>query len=90
MMIRTDTMGVTSIVRALSLNPATYPLLLHFFRSEDFILHRVEWCWQQIIIQSGLLYRVKGMVVMIGDGVKQSKEGRYMPGVKKLHQESEN
>jgi len=27
---------------------------------------------------------------MIGDGKKESKEGRYMPGVKKLHQESEN
>jgi hypothetical protein len=30
------------------------------------------------------------MTVMAGDGVMQSKEGRYMPGVKKLHQESEN
>ena len=27
---------------------------------------------------------------MVGDGVKECKEGRYMPGVKKLHQESEN
>jgi hypothetical protein len=31
-----------------------------------------------------------GMPVLIGDGVKQSKEGRKMPGVKRLHQESEN
>jgi hypothetical protein len=29
-------------------------------------------------------------VVLVGDGVKQSKEGRRMPGVKKHHQESEN
>ena len=28
--------------------------------------------------------------VLVGDGVKQSKEGRRMPGVKKLFQESEN
>jgi uncharacterized protein (UPF0332 family) len=27
---------------------------------------------------------------MVGDGVKQSKEGRRMPGVKRLHQESED
>jgi hypothetical protein len=31
-----------------------------------------------------------GMPILIGDGVKQSKEGRKMPGVKRLHQESEN
>ena len=30
------------------------------------------------------------MPILIGDGVKQSKEGRKTPGVKRLHQESEN
>jgi hypothetical protein len=30
------------------------------------------------------------MPILIGDGVKQSKEGKKMPGVKHLHQESEN
>jgi hypothetical protein len=30
------------------------------------------------------------MPILIGDGVKQSKEGRKMPAVKRLHQESEN
>ncbi|WP_339218393.1 hypothetical protein [Paenibacillus sp. FSL H8-0332] len=33
---------------------------------------------------------VKDRVVLVGDGMKQAKEGRRMPGVKKLHQESEN
>ncbi|WP_237690763.1 hypothetical protein [Paenibacillus caui] len=33
---------------------------------------------------------VNGMAVLIGDGMKQTKEARRMPGVKKLHQESEN
>ena len=36
------------------------------------------------------LYREGGFHVLVGDGVKQSKEGRRMPGVKKLFQESEN
>jgi hypothetical protein len=31
-----------------------------------------------------------GMPILVGDGVKQSKEGRRMPGVKRLHQESKN
>jgi len=90
LMIRTDTSGVTSIVRALNLSATTYPLLLHFFKSERYILTRLEWTWQNILASSSLLYRVRGMVVMAGDGVMKSKEGRYMPGVKKLHQESEN
>jgi len=30
------------------------------------------------------------MPILIGDGVKQPKEGKKMPGVKRLHQESEN
>ena len=29
-------------------------------------------------------------MILVGDGVKQCKEGLYMPGVKKLHQESED
>jgi hypothetical protein len=36
------------------------------------------------------VYRVDDAVVLIGDGVKQVKEGRRMPGVQKLHQESGN
>jgi hypothetical protein len=31
-----------------------------------------------------------GMPVLVGDGVKQSKEAGKMPSVKKLFQESEN
>ena len=90
LMIRTDTAGVASIVRAFNLSAATYPLLLHFFRSERFSLRHLEWRWQKILANSPLLYRVRGMAVMAGDGVMKSKEGRYMPGVKKLHQDSEN
>jgi hypothetical protein len=74
----------------MSLSAASYPLLLHFFRSEDYLLNGLEMKWQKIIANSDLLLRVRDMVVMVGDGVKQSKEGRFMPGVKKLHQESEN
>ncbi|EJW13829.1 putative transposase [Paenibacillus alvei DSM 29] len=46
--------------------------------------------WQGVVNRSAPLMRVRGRVVFVGDGVKQAKEGRHMPGVKKLHQESEN
>ena len=44
----------------------------------------------EVVLGSGLLYRVDGKTVLIGDGVKQSKEAYHMPGVKKLHQDSED
>ena len=36
------------------------------------------------------IYRVKKRCILVGDGVKQSKEAFHMAGVKKLLQESEN
>ena len=36
------------------------------------------------------MFTENGMPILIGDGVKQSKEGRKIPAVKRLHQESEN
>ena len=36
------------------------------------------------------MFTENGMPILIGDGVKQSKEGKKMPSVKRLHQESEN
>jgi hypothetical protein len=38
----------------------------------------------------GLLFRDDGLPILIVDGLKQVKEGKKIPGVKKLHQESEN
>ena len=36
------------------------------------------------------LYTVNGRIVLVADGIKVAKTGRKMPGVKKLHQESDN
>lgn len=36
------------------------------------------------------LYKEEDFHILVGDSVKQSKEERRMPGVKKLFQESEN
>jgi hypothetical protein len=89
-MVRGDHMGLTSIVRELSLTPSAYTAILHFFRAESWCICQVRWTWLHFLVKRQPLYRVGGKPVMVGDGVKQAKEGRYMPGVKKLHQESEN
>ncbi|WP_202950506.1 transposase [Paenibacillus alvei] len=90
LMVRSDHLGVTSIVRDLTLDPRHYESMLHFFRSSAWSLDSMRLAWQGVVNRSAPLMRVRGRVVFVGDGVKQAKEGRHMPGVKKLHQESEN
>ncbi|MDF9839661.1 MULTISPECIES: transposase [Paenibacillus] len=89
-MLRSDHLGVTSIIRDLSLPARCYESLIHFFRSSAWSLESLRLTWIQIVKQTAPLSYVNGMVVLIGDGMKQTKEARRMPGVKKLHQESEN
>lgn len=89
-MVRTDTLGVTSVIRDLAIFPGSYATMIHFFRSNAWNLNELITTWSQIIKALAPIYEEDGMTVLIGDGVKQSKEARKMPGVKKLHQESEN
>ncbi|MFB5269574.1 transposase [Paenibacillus enshidis] len=90
LMVRSDHLGVTSIVRDLSLDPRHYESMIHFFRSSAWSLESLRLAWQEAVRRFAPLLYVRGQVVLVGDGMKQAKEGRQMPGVKKLHQESEN
>ena len=103
LMIRQDHLGVTSIIRELGLKPQWYETMLHFFRSSAWNLEGVTAWWIQVVGSCGFLILENGMPILIGDGVKQGKgwsfasrtarpcdlEGRRMPCVKRLHQESE-
>ena len=88
---RKDLQGVTSIVRALGLEPACYDRLLDFFHSPALDLDKLTraWCALVFRLDPGIL-RVNGRPVLVGDGIKVAKAGRKMPGVKKLHQQSES
>lgn len=90
LMTRTDFLGVTSIIRCLFINPDRYESLIHFFRSDAFSANQLKQVWHRIVLQDDRLYKLNGKTLLLGDGTKQPKEGRYMPGVKKLFQESEN
>lgn len=90
LMLRTDKLGVTSVIRDLSLSPGCYEPMLHFFRSSAWSLDGIRKRWCLAVREYAPLYREDGLHVLVGDGVKQSKEGHRMPGVKKLFQESEN
>lgn len=89
-MLRSDALGVTSVIRDLSLNSRCYETLLHFFRSSAWSPQSLRQKWLQVVRQHAPLMRIQDRVVLVGDGMKQAKEARRMPGVKKLHQESEN
>lgn len=90
LMLRSDQLGVTSLVRDLSLHPRYYESLIHFFRSSAWSLESLRVTWLRVVRQWAPLMRVDDRIVLVGDGMKQSKEGRRMPGVKKMYQESEN
>ena len=91
MTVRRDLLGVTSIVRALGLEPACYDRLLDFFHSAALDLDKLTRAWRALVfrLDPGIL-RVNGKPVLVGDGIKVAKAGRKMPGVKKLHQQSES
>ena len=91
MTTRTDLMGVTSIVRALGLKPFCYDRLLDFFHSSALDLNKLTRVWRDLVfrVHPGIL-RIGGRPILVGDGIKVAKAERKMPGVKKLHQQSES
>ena len=89
-MLRGDHLGVTFIIRDLSLSPGCYEPLIHFFHSAAWDTDTIRNTWWKLLAETAPVYRVKNRCILIGDGVKQSKEAFYMAGVKKLLQESEN
>ena len=89
MMVRQDQLGVTSIIRGLDIAPVWYETMLHFFRSTAWNLDLVTKVWIQVVASAEWLFLENDMPILVGDGVKGSKEGRRMPAVKRLHQESE-
>ena len=89
-MLRSDKLGVTSVIRDRALSPDCYLSMLHFFRASSWSLDAIRRCWFSAVKEYSPLYKEGTFHVLVGDGVKQPKEGRRMPGVKKLFQESEN
>jgi hypothetical protein len=88
--IRLDLAGVTSFVRALGLAPSAYRRLLHLLHTSALRLDRLTDLWTRWCRDAVPAFTVGAARVCIADGLKAPKEGRKMPGVKKLHQESTN
>jgi len=88
--VRYDHNGLTSIIRWLSLTPICYDSLVHFFYSTCWSLDTLIPVWVMWVLAHCPLMEFNGRILLIGDGIKIAKEGRRIPGVKSLHQDSNN
>ena len=92
MMVRRDRDGVTSIIRAVGLSERCYHPLLENFQSSGFQLKKLTKTWAKTCFEALLseAMTVNGRKVFLVDGIKIPKEGKRMPAVKSLHQESQS
>jgi len=86
-----DIVGMSAVIRALGLEPYCYDRLLDFIHSPSLCVLKLTHLWVQSVLKIfPTLMLVNGKYVLLGDGIKIAKEGKKMPAVKKLHQESES
>lgn len=85
---RPDLLGVTSLVRASFLQQECYRQLLHLFHSSAVVLPLLLEAWVRLAMTLFAPVSERGFTVLVADGLKVAKEGRKMPAVKSLHQES--
>ena len=89
---RMDCLGVASIIRSLGLGEKSYECLRQYFRSHGINLGQLSLLWGKVVEKclKGHLCQFRGKTVYLIDGIKIGKEGRRMPGVKWLYQDSQN
>jgi DDE superfamily endonuclease len=89
-LLTTQSPAITTYVNTLGLDEGYYHQALHWFRSAAFSIDNLCYLWSDWLSQHPNTKKLNGQLVYVGDGIKVSKEGRKMPGVKRLHQESAN
>lgn len=88
--IRSDTLGATSFMRSLGFISLCYDRIMDFFNSPSLEVSKLTLLWTEIVLKKFRLVRINGRILIPADGIKVPKTGKKMPGVKKLHQESNN
>ena len=88
--IRQDCLGVTSTMRTFALEEKHYNSLENFHKRAKFDLDDVNATWHEIALNKAPVIKIAGLPIIIGDHTKKAKEARFMPGVKRHHQESDN
>ena len=88
--LSTQPPAITSYLNGVGLGEEYYAQALHWFHSSGFSIDQLCQCCGRWLKKHPNVRRLRGQRVYVGDGIKVSKEGRKMPGVKRLHQESED
>jgi DDE superfamily endonuclease len=81
--------NVSSWCRFWHLQTPGYLAFLHFFRSSAWSLTGLLSCWGAFVLSQQQTVTVDGRAVLLGDHTMTAKDGRRMPGVVTLHQDSE-
>jgi len=85
---RPERAGVTSLVRLFGFGNRGYRRFLHLFHSRALDLDALTACWARLCLRLFEPVAVGERLVCLADGIKAPKEGRQMPAVKLLHQQS--
>ena len=75
-MVRSDSLGVTSVIRDLALNPKVYPCLIHFFHASSWEWDTIFYQWLKTTARHAPLHRISGRAVLIGDGTKPANKSQ--------------
>ncbi len=85
---RVDLAGVTSFVRVLGFGDKAYHRFIHLFHSKALDLDKLTACWLRLCLALFRPFEAGSRLVLLADGIKAPKEGKRMPAVKLLHQQS--
>lgn len=87
---RDNLRGISSIIAGLNLNGACYESIIHFYYSKAYDIEKLKNIWTNVVFKSVEPVRIAKKVLVLGDHIKITKEAKYMPGIKKHHQDSDN
>jgi hypothetical protein len=85
----TELIGVSSFCRFWGLGENIYRVFLHFFRVSSWSTPALVAHWTAFVVAQDVIVRSAGRVVLLGDHTHVPKDGRRMPGVVSLRQNSE-
>jgi DDE superfamily endonuclease len=85
----TEMLGISSFCRFWGLDVQGYYRLLHFFRSTAWCLEDLIHHWVGFVLSQQVAVVMTSRLVVIADHTYVAKDGRRIPGVVTLHQDSE-
>jgi hypothetical protein len=84
-----DIIGISSFCRFWGVGENVYHSLINFFRSSAWSMDALVFYWTSFVISQNEAVKIRDRVALLGDHTCVPKDGRRMPGVVTLKQNSE-